>query len=94
MATVHNLQERIDALAHRKHPPVDPPGGGDNGGMEIRISKLEVAVEYIKRDISEIKSDVKSLRDKVDSHFLITGAMIIATALGLAGLMAKGFHWL
>lgn len=62
--------------------------------MEARVAKLEVAVEYIQRDISEIKSDVKSLRDKVDTHFLITGGMIIAATLGLAGLMAKGFHWL
>lgn len=78
-----------------KGPPVDQGGEPpDNTGMDARVAKLEVTVEYIQRDISEIKSDVKSLRNKVDSHFLITGGMIIATALGLAGLLAKGFHWL
>jgi hypothetical protein len=69
-------------------------GGSNNGGMEARVAKLEAAVEYIQRDIAEIKSGLEKLREKVDSHFLILGGMIIATALGLAGLMAKGFGWL
>lgn len=75
--------------------PVDQSGGGgDNGGMEARVAKLEAASEYIQRDIAEIKSDLRTLAAKVDSHFLILAGMIIAATLGVVGILAKGFHWL
>ena len=31
--------------------------------MEVRIARLESDVDYIKRDIGELKTDVRSLRD-------------------------------
>ena len=77
-----------------------PPGGdgGDNGGMEARVAKLESAVEFIQRDIGELKPDIKEMRGDITSirttDFRILFGAIIAVALGLAGLMAKGFHWL
>lgn len=78
-------------------PPRRVDTGGDgphDGGMEARVAKLEAAVEHIQGDIAEIKADLRSLRDKVDAHMLILAGMIIAASLGLAGLMARGFHWL
>lgn len=76
-----------------------PPSNGGNG-MEARIAKLEASVSHIERDISDVKTDVRELRKDISdtkkelwNHFLILGGMIIATALGLAGLMAKGFKW-
>lgn len=62
--------------------------------MEASIAPLEVSAEHIQSDITDLKADVRELTRKVDSHFLITGGMIIGVALGLAGLMAKGFGWL
>jgi hypothetical protein len=62
--------------------------------MEPRVAKLEAAVEHIQRDISEIKSDVRALRDNARSDFHILFGAVIAVALGLAGMMARGFHWL
>ena len=50
--------------------------------MEASISKLEALMEYVRSDIGDIKRDIR----------LLPGA-IIGTALGLAGLMAKGFKW-
>ena len=70
-----NLEDRVDDLEKRGHPP----GGGN---MEARISKLEALMEYVRSDIGDIKRDIR----------LLLGA-IIGTALGLAGLMAKGFKW-
>jgi hypothetical protein len=67
------------------------PGGGDDGGMEARMARLESDVEYMKRDIAELKTDVREIR--TTDFRLIFGA-IIATALGLAALMAGGFGWL
>lgn len=62
--------------------------------MEARVAKLESDVEYIKRDISEIKDDIKDIKKDAKSDFRILFGAIIAVALGLAGLMAKGFGWL
>lgn len=90
----------------RPPPPVAPPsGGGDNGHMEHRLSKLEIAFEHLQKDVTEIKSDVKDLgrESKVDfagvradmqSDFRLSFGAIIAVALGLAGMMAKGFGWI
>lgn len=72
--------------------------GGHNGGMESRIARLESAVEYIQRDVHEMKGDIKSLRGEVSSirttDFRLLFGAIIAVAVGLAGIMAKGFGWL
>ncbi|AND15101.1 TPA: hypothetical protein OL861_001376 [Proteus mirabilis] len=62
--------------------------------MELRVAKLESDVEYIKRDISEIKDDIKDIKKDAKSDFRMLFGAIIAVALGLAGLMAKGFGWL
>lgn len=76
-------------------PPVDHGGGGgDNEGMEARVAKLEVAVEYIQRDITDIKIDLREIKKDAREDFRILAGMIAALGLGLSGLMAKGFHWL
>jgi len=41
-----------------------------------------------------VKADVRGLRADARTDFRILFGAIIAVALGLAGLMAKGFHWL
>ena len=61
--------------------------------MEARIAKLEVAVEYIQRDIKELKDDVRALRKELSTDFRILFGALISTTLGLAALMAKGFGW-
>lgn len=103
-----------------KRPPgaavVAPGGGGEeNQKMEQRVSKMEVALEHLQKDLTEIKGDVKESRRETKADFadlrreaksefssvrsdmrldfrLLFGATI-AVALGLAGLMSKGFHW-
>lgn len=73
-----------------------PPTGGppEDGNMEARVAKLESTTEYIQRDIAELKVDVRELRQDLKTDFRILFGAIIAVALGLAGLMAKGFGWL
>lgn len=79
--------------------------GGGSGphdpGMEARVAKLESDVGHIQQDIGEIKHDIRDLknvdirdiRDALRTDFrLLFGALITAT-LGLAAVMAKGFHW-
>jgi hypothetical protein len=76
----------------------DSGGGGDDGGMEARIAKLEAGQEFIQRDVKELKDDVRAMRADVNyirtTDFRLLFSAIIAVAVGLAGLMAKGFHWI
>jgi hypothetical protein len=49
-------------------------------------------VVAFERDIADIKRE--HFHRRLESDFRITFAAIIASNLGLAGLMAKGFGWL
>lgn len=69
-------------------------GGHGGGGMESRISSLEAHMAHVVDDVREIKEDIKDLRSKGFWMFIMTWGGLIAVALGLAGLMAKGFGWL
>jgi hypothetical protein len=40
------------------------------------------------------KNKVRGLRDEARIDFRLIFGAVIAAALGLTGLMAKGFHWL
>ena len=79
--------------------PLDNGGGPPHdGNMEARIAKLEAGAEYIQRDIKELKDDVRSIRTDVHSirttDFRLIFGALIAAVLGLAAIMAKGFHWI
>lgn len=77
--------------------------GNNHGGgnLEARVAKLESSVEYIQRDTMDIKSDLKEIRTELKEQrelhhkdFRIMFGALVTVALGLAGLMAKGFGWL
>lgn len=65
--------------------------------MEARVAKLEASVQHMERDIGELKADVRQIRADITgirtTDFRLIFGAIITVALGLAGLMAKGFHW-
>ena len=73
-----------DATAGDPHDP----------GIEARVAKLEAHIEHIQSDIAEIKSDVREIKRDARTDFRLLFGAIIFVALGLAGLMAKGFHWI
>jgi hypothetical protein len=69
-------------------------GGPHDPGLEARVAKLEAHIEHIQTDLHEIKSDIREIKRDARTDFrLVFGALIVA-ALGLAGVMAKGFHWI
>ena len=75
--------------------PWGPTSGGPHDpGMGERVAKLEVRVERIQSDINEIKSDVREIKRDARTDFRLLFGALIFVALGLAGLMAKGFHWI
>lgn len=72
-------------------------GGGDmtgGQGIEARVARLESDVSHIQKDVTDIKSDLREIKRDMRDDFRITMGAMIAVALGLAGLMAKGFHWI
>ena len=68
---------------------IPPPSG-----IEPRVARLEASVSHIEVDIRDIKSDIKDLRKADESNFRLVFSAIIASAITIAGLMAKGFGWL
>ena len=84
-------------------------GGGSphDPGMEARVAVLEEIASATKqatadlrtearetnRRIDALRDTVVALRDAGEVNFRIMFGALITTALGLAALMAKGFHW-
>jgi hypothetical protein len=73
--------------------------------MEARVAVLEEIAKSTKEMLADIRADQRAfrvqtdanfdkLRDQQRTDFRITWGGLIAVALGLAALMAKGFHWL
>lgn len=69
-------------------------GGGDNGDMEARIARLESDMSHISKTLDEVKTDVREIRKEATRDFRTLFGALIFVALGIAGMMAKGFHWL
>ena len=64
----------------------------DLGGLEARIARLEAILEF-QRDIADIKAELQIMRAKARSSFWLMFVTLIVVALGLAWLLASGFHW-
>ena len=86
------IQEAIDA-PRLPFPDRNLRRGGEPAGLEARVAKLEAAVEF-QRSIAEIRTELQILRANARSDFRLIFAALLAVALGLAWLLAKGFHWL
>jgi hypothetical protein len=86
------IQEAIDA-PRLPFPDRNLRRGAEPAGLEARVAKLEAAVEF-QRSIAEIQTELQILRANARSDFRLTFAALLAAALGLAWLLAKGFHWL
>jgi hypothetical protein len=69
-------------------------GGGDDGGTQTRLGKLGANIEHVQQDVSDLRHDVREIRSLMAADFRRTWGGLIAISLGLAGMMARGFHWL
>ncbi|OWT73866.1 hypothetical protein CEY04_10210 [Achromobacter sp. HZ28] len=65
--------------------------------MEPRVAKLEATTEHIQRDVTELKTELKTeirgLRSEARANFRLLLGANVSVAVGLGGLMAKGFGW-
>lgn len=62
--------------------------------MEARLAKLESSVDHIQSDIKDVKQDIREIKKDAKEDFRSLFGALIIIALGLATIMAKGFHWL
>jgi hypothetical protein len=77
-------------------------------GMEARIAVLEeiasstcAVLKEIRDDIRDIRTglrdirgDIRSVRDCQDADLRLVFGAPVAVTLGLASLVAEGFHWI
>ena len=67
-------------------------------GLTYKVAKLEAAVEYVVRELADLRRSqergFEQARNRQEHDFRLLFGMIVATNLGLASLMAKGFGWL
>jgi len=90
------IQEVIDA-PHLPFPDGNPPwqagvkGAGDDRATDARIAQLEELIEYVQRDIAEIKTDLEILK-RSDLHMALMVGLVVAIAV--AALLAKVFNWI
>jgi len=67
--------------------------------VEIRQDGREMRQEFrrefdnIRKDFENARKDFESVRKDARGDFRLLFGAIITVALGLAGLMARGFHW-
>lgn len=67
---------------------VGATGGTGGENVEARVGKLETHIEYIKNDLSDIKTEIKDLNKKLSSHLPIWFiGMFIATVGVVSGLI-------
>lgn len=90
---MHNRAEILDSSDLKHHTPAHGDGNGGGGDMQARVAKLESDVEHIKNSLKEIKDDVREIKRDARNDFRLLFGATITVSLGLAGLMAKGFHW-
>lgn len=72
-------------------------GGGGNDGMDVikyRLDSLEKRFDRLDVRLDKVDVRLDKIDDRHDRDFRVLFGALIAVALGLAGLMAKGFHWL
>jgi tetrahydromethanopterin S-methyltransferase subunit G len=63
--------------------------------LRAGLGRLEVKVDQgFARVDAKVDQLSARLDAKIDRNFLILGGMIVSLSIGMAGLMAKGFHWL
>jgi hypothetical protein len=62
--------------------------------VEARIAVLEQIAQDTKAILVDMKQDIRDIRLDQKMDFRLLFGALITTTIGLAYLMARGFHWL
>ncbi len=69
------------AVEPLRFPAGRPPGGGGSDGTDIRLGKLEVAVDYVQRDVRDLKSGLERLSEDGARHLAKTNKVELDVAV-------------
>jgi hypothetical protein len=88
MASADNLRDRFMAYTAKPsefHAIESGDGGGHDGGMESRVSKLEALIPTLatKADVGEVRGDIHKMDASIVRWMLAT---VVGLFLGFAGL--------
>lgn len=61
---------------------------------EASLARIESRFDRIDSKFDAVNGKFDTVTTRHDKDFRITFGAVITVALGLAGLMAKGFHWI
>ncbi|WP_141057460.1 hypothetical protein [Stenotrophomonas rhizophila] len=65
---MNNVRQLYEGHAFRQTAPLENgSGGGNDGGMEARLAKLESDVDYIKRDVGEMRQALVKAADEASA---------------------------
>lgn len=62
--------------------------------LRDRIESMRDPIDGMRDRMDAVRDRMDGLRDRMERDFRVLFGALIAVTLGLAGLMAKGFHWL
>jgi hypothetical protein len=87
MADIYNHPSSGDYVDRRG-------GGGDDGGMEARIARLEADSEHIKGSLQTIVSRLDRMEGNQRADFRYMLGAGAAAVIIVIGVVAKGFGWI
>lgn len=83
------VDQNFDALEMAGRRFDGPPGGGDNGGMDARLTALETRLDAVlptlatKTDVAEVRVDIQRSVNETHKWMIAT---VIGLFLGFGGL--------
>lgn len=98
----------MDGVAGGAGPSHDPVMEARVAVLEEIAASTKEALSDLRRELHELRTETTrrdddlradmirrtdDLRDALERDFRIMFGVLITTALGLAAMMAKGFHW-
>lgn len=63
-------------------------------GTEARIARIEAHVDHLREGLTELKAETREIKSDMKTDFRILFGAIITVAVGISGLLAKGFGWI
>lgn len=92
--TLQDFLREQKARSEGQHPPEGLQhggGGGTSDGMEARVTRLETHMEYVRRDLDEIKSLLRVLPELATKRDLETWRwQWLATGIGIVAITVGG----
>ena len=93
---IREIEERMNSAARSGVVSAidNALGRSQHAPMESRMTRLEVEFEHVRRDLDEIRTDLKALPGLIDARYRsllwTLVPVIVATGLAMAGLVYQG----